>query len=225
MNALTVTTFDKNNFLEDRSPSPSDNSNEYKNSTNSATLEELAKKEDEIQRRMMSGGHFDKRNEHQYENGLYRESADVFNAYVELAEIGDLEAIKRALFYTSYQVSEPNSPSGIPALNDLLVLKVLTIINQIAIEDILDEELKLMLRRYYRVSRYHFMRFDSLKNLKVASEHGRIVLSNSKSHTVILIDARWGITCIQSVIDISKDLSFSFAKLVWYLPIFNFVTR
>ena len=149
-------------------------------------IEELSKKEDDIQRSMTSGGHFDQRNEHLHENGLYRESANVFKAYVELAEAGNLEAIKRALFYTWYQISEPNSLSGIPQLDDVLVLKVLTIVDQMAKEGVLDEELKNMLPFYYLVACYYFERFDGLEDLKAASEPGDDIytqVSNSFDYT------------------------------------------
>ena len=149
-------------------------------------IEELAKKEDEIQLSMMSGGHFDERNEHMHETGLYRESANVFKAYVELAVAGNLEAIKRAFFYSWYQISEPNSLSGIPVLDDVLVLKILTIVNQMAKEDSLDEELELMLRLYYLVACYYFERFDGLEDLKAVSERGKdplARLTTSYNHT------------------------------------------
>ena len=131
--------------------------------------DELAKKEDDIQLGKKGEGPLTERVECLSQHDVYRESTNVFLAYVELAEAGDLEATKRALFYTWYQMSEPNPSSGIPVLDDVPVFKILTIVNQIAKEDLLDKELKYMLPYYYAVACFYFERFDGLDDLLVAS--------------------------------------------------------
>ena len=113
-------------------------------------------------------------------NGLYREWQELFSAYVHLAEGGDLESIKRALFFYWYQCFEPNALSGVSDLDKRLTERVLGIIDSMAEDDELNSELTLMLPFYYSVCNWYLEGFQGLNNLLSASTRNRDMWQTQK---------------------------------------------
>jgi len=134
------------------------------------SIELLTEIERSIQIRMPKGGTFEDRNDFLISNGIYKEYQSVFEKYSELGVSGDLEALKRSLFFLWYQCSEPNQLSGLDELNEALTEKVLARIDRIAEENHLDEELEFMLPYYYQVCEWYFDRFNNLNSLSIASK-------------------------------------------------------
>jgi len=132
-------------------------------------LEEITRKETELLHRMPKGGFCEERDEYLKKHDLYKEWQEIFTHYVEIATTGDIEAIKRALFFLWYQCSEPNQLSGINNLDEHLVEKVLLIVDKLAESHELDSELKWMLPYYYSVAEWYFARFQKLNGLLAAS--------------------------------------------------------
>ena len=87
-----------------------------------------------------------------------------------MAKEGNIEALKRALFILWYEWSEPNWLSGISGLDEGLVEEVLHMVNAMAKEDRLDNELRWMLPWYYKITEYYLCRADGLDDLRRFSE-------------------------------------------------------
>ena len=132
-------------------------------------IEELTQIEKSIKSRMPEGGHFEERHAYLSEHGLYEDWRSLFVQYANLALDGDLEAIKRALFFIWYQCAEPNQLSGINELDEDLVEKVLLKVDSLFGSGKLDIELTFMLPFYYQVAEWCFERFSGLENLVQAS--------------------------------------------------------
>ena len=101
--------------------------------------------------------------------GIYDAWRNTFKQYVILARQDNLEALKRALFLHWYACSEPNELSGIFMLNKSLVMEVLTLVNNLILEEKLDTELKWMLSYYYSDTDWYIDRFEGFDELKKIS--------------------------------------------------------
>ena len=134
------------------------------------SIEILTEIESSIQGRMPQSGTFEERHVFFTANGIYREWQSVFEKYAEQGIDGDLEALKRALFFLWYQCAEPNQLSGLSELNEIVTEEVLAKINCIAEGSNLDEELTFMLPYYYQVCEWYFDRFSNLNSLYEASQ-------------------------------------------------------
>jgi len=132
-------------------------------------IENLTQLEKSIEIRMPNGGHFEERDEYLLSYGLYNDWSDVFIKYVNLALSGNLEALKRSLFFLWYQCSEPDQLSGIRELDEDMTNKILIKIDSMAEADELDAELTFMLPFYYQVAEWYFERFNDLDNVRKAS--------------------------------------------------------
>jgi len=147
-------------------------------------LEDLTNQETELLQSMPKNGFFKERDEYLEKNGIYKRWRDIFEGYVHLASAGDIEAVKRALFFLWYQCSEPNALSGINNLDDNLVEKALLIVNSIAENEDLDMELKWMLPYYYAVTNWYFERFKGLNSLLKASKRNENLWETEKSKSI-----------------------------------------
>ncbi len=87
-----------------------------------------------------------------------------------LAQDGDLEALKRALFFAWYQLAEPSWLSGIDQLPDNETRSVVTVLEEFLERDIEDQELEYMLPYYMAVCSYYLERFYPLPNIEKASD-------------------------------------------------------
>jgi hypothetical protein len=97
---------------------------------------------------------------------------EIFQKYVTLAKLGDLEALKRAVFLLWYQYSVPLWVSGLLGLDGQGSREVLQILDRMAKEDKLDLELQWMLPHYYRLADYYLEVWEGLDlaELKKASQ-------------------------------------------------------
>jgi len=133
-------------------------------------IDELTERENRLEKNMPSGGYFEERDEYLKNNKIYEENKSIFCEYVSLANKGNLEAIKRALFYLWYQCSEPNQLSGISELDERKIQSILLAVNKLSENMKLDVELKYMLPYYYQVCEWYFERFKNLEALLLASK-------------------------------------------------------
>ena len=104
--------------------------------------------------------------------GIYAAWRDIFAQYAALAKEGDLEALKRALFFVWAECSMARLMTGLKDLDEGLTKEVLGSADKLAADGRLDEELEWMLPYYYVVEPLYLDRFDDLDALKKAShEH------------------------------------------------------
>ncbi len=89
-------------------------------------------------------------------SGIFNRYRCVYNAYVDLALQGDLEALKRALFLCWFEVVEPSFLTGIAELDGDRSWRVLEYLEVLASTNKLDKELRWMLPYYYAVADYYF---------------------------------------------------------------------
>ncbi len=82
------------------------------------TVENIGKEEDILSKRMPVDGFIESKDVYLKEHGLYEEWRAIYSKYVNLAQGGELEALKRALFYAWFQLAEPCWLSGICELPD-----------------------------------------------------------------------------------------------------------
>lgn len=80
--------------------------------------------------------------------GIGRAYADVHRGYVQLAETGDLEALKRAIFLQWFQVAEPAFLSGIGDLDADAMTCALALVDKLCSSNLVDEEFQWMLVHY-----------------------------------------------------------------------------
>ncbi len=102
-------------------------------------------------------------------DGVYTAWRDLFQQYVALAREGDLEALKRALFFVWAQYSMSHLMTGIKDLADELVRETLGIADKRTQDGRLDAELEWMLPYYYLIEPFYLDRLDDLDALKQAS--------------------------------------------------------
>ena len=137
------------------------------------TVEIIGKEEAALQEKMPNGGYIEDRNKYLNENKLYDEWRDLYTKYVRLAQDGDIEALKRAVFYAWYQLSEPGWLSGISELPDHETQIVVNLLETYLSKGSVDEELKQMLPYYMVVCSYYLERFYPLPHIQKASIMGK----------------------------------------------------
>ena len=104
--------------------------------------------------------------------GVYAAWRDIFRQYVSLARKGDLEALKRALYFVWAEHSIGPLGTGIKNLDEDLATEALGIADRLAVDDRPDAELEWMLPYYYVVDPAYLDRFEDLDALKRTSrEH------------------------------------------------------
>jgi hypothetical protein len=102
-------------------------------------------------------------------DGVYAAWRDVFGQYVALARNGDLEALKRGLFFVWAECSISHVLTGIKDLGEEMTRETLGLADERARDAWLDAELEWMLPYYYLVAPLYLDRFEGLDALKQAS--------------------------------------------------------
>jgi hypothetical protein len=102
-------------------------------------------------------------------DGVYAAWRDVFGQYVALAQKGDLEALKRALFFVWAECSISHLTTGIKDLDGETVRETLGLADKLVRDSRLDAELEWMLPYYYLVEPWYLDRFEDLDALKQTS--------------------------------------------------------
>lgn len=126
--------------------------------------------ENQLFEEMPEHGYFEDRDKYLRERNLYEKWAQVFEQYALLAQAGNLEALKRGLFFAWYQMSEPSPLSGIPVLEDSKCKLVFEMVDEKCKNNNLDKELVWSLPYYFQICDYYFERFEPLAHLRLASE-------------------------------------------------------
>ncbi len=103
------------------------------------------------------------------QNGVYAAWREVFGQYVALARGGDLEALKRALFFVWAECSMSHLMTGIKDLGEEVIKEALGIVDKLVRDGGLDTELEWMLPYYYLVEPLYLDCFEGLDALKQAS--------------------------------------------------------
>jgi hypothetical protein len=103
------------------------------------------------------------------ETGICDAWGRIFNAYVDLAREGDIEALKRAIFLVWIESTEPPQVSWIWDLDEERVKEVLCLANTMAKEGRLDAELQWMLPWYSHITHY-LCQFEDLDDIVKASK-------------------------------------------------------
>ena len=134
------------------------------------TIESIGRKEAALQKQMPVEGYIEHRDVFLKKHGIYEKWREIYSDYVALAQLGDLEALKRAIFYAWYQLAEPGWLSGISKLPDHETKIAVEILEQKLADGFIDEELKLMLPYYMTVCSYYLERFYPLPSIQKASE-------------------------------------------------------
>ena len=101
--------------------------------------------------------------------GVYAAWREIFGQYADLAQNGDQEALKRALYLLWATHSIGPLMTGIKDLDEEAVRGVLGLADRLAANSQLDAELDWMLPYYYVVDRVYLDRFEDLDALKRAS--------------------------------------------------------
>lgn len=101
--------------------------------------------------------------------GVYAAWRDIFGQYAALARKGDLEALKRAIFFVWAQRSISPLLTGIKHLDEDLSREILGLADERARDGRLDAELAWMLPYYYLVAPLYLDRFEGLDALKQAN--------------------------------------------------------
>jgi len=101
--------------------------------------------------------------------GVYAAWRAVFGQYVALAGKGDLEALKRALFFIWAECSMSHLMTGIKDLAEETIREALGIVDKLVRDGGLDAEFGWMLPYYYLVEPLYLDCFEDLDALKQAS--------------------------------------------------------
>jgi hypothetical protein len=148
------------------------------------TVEEIGDEEIALQKRMPVDGHIEHRDKYLADNGLYDEWRNIYKKYVALAQKGDLEALKRALFFSWYQLAGQEWLSGIGKLPDDQTQIVVNLLEELLSKNMEDHEIALMLPYYMAVCDYYLERFYPLPHIQKASvstaDQGRPALVSDK---------------------------------------------
>jgi hypothetical protein len=100
---------------------------------------------------------------------VYAAWRELFGQYVALAQKGDLEALKRALFFVWAECSMHHLLTGIKDLAEETIREALGIADRLVRHGGLDAELAWMLPYYYLVEPLYLDCFEDLDALKQAS--------------------------------------------------------
>lgn len=119
------------------------------------TLDELTALENDWLSRHPSRGFMEEKDAQCERDGIYEAWRRIFAEYVALARSGNLEALKRALFLAWYEQAEPCPLSGLHLLDAEAKKEVLQLLEDLARQDQLDDELKWMLPYYYSVADWY----------------------------------------------------------------------
>ena len=132
---------------------------------------------------MPVGGYVKERATYLKNHGLYEQWREIYTKYVCLAEAGDIEALKRAIFFAWYQFSEPSWLSGIRDLPDDQTRIVVNLLEEYLAYPQEDLEFKQMLPYYMAVCSYYLERFYPLPNIQKVStlieDCGKPILLNT----------------------------------------------
>jgi hypothetical protein len=79
---------------------------------------------------------------------VFRAYADVHRDYVDLAEGGDVEALKRAVFLQWFEVVEPPFLTGLSGLHDSAASRLMALLERRCADGGIDDELGWMLPYY-----------------------------------------------------------------------------
>jgi hypothetical protein len=103
------------------------------------------------------------------QDGVYAAWRELFGQYVALAQKGDLEALKRALFFVWAERSMSRLLTGIRDLAQESIREALDIADKLTRHGGLDAELEWMLPYYYLVEPLYLDCFEDLDAVKEAS--------------------------------------------------------
>jgi hypothetical protein len=103
------------------------------------------------------------------QTGVYEAWREIFRHYVVLAKQGDLEALKRAVYFAWAQCSISRLTTGIKDLDSQATREAFGVADELTQDGRLDAELQWMLPYYYVVERSYLDRFEDLEALKQAS--------------------------------------------------------
>ncbi|MEM8863381.1 MAG: hypothetical protein AAGD96_34150, partial [Chloroflexota bacterium] len=91
------------------------------------------------------------------EANVFSSVQTIFSSYVELADDGNLEALKRALFYAWYEKAEPHVFSGMKFLDTESSERVLKLVGQyFELEANPDDEILAMFSHYQLITDWYF---------------------------------------------------------------------
>lgn len=125
--------------------------------TESRTLEELQREEDRLLEQVrLTEGTVEARTSALAAHGVFRSYTKIHSHYVELAETGDFEALKRAIFLQWFEVVEPPFLTGIQGLDKNAVVRAIALIEQLCAATAIDDELAWMLPYYYLIADWAF---------------------------------------------------------------------
>lgn len=113
-------------------------------------------------------GLIEEKQEQFQQSGLFRESAKIYEAYVELidSEGEGLEALKRALFLHWYHMAEPSCYSGLCELPEDVSRRVFESLERKIESETIDFELQWMVSYYNMIAEWVFTAHSDLPNLK-----------------------------------------------------------
>lgn len=130
--------------------------------------------------RLMVGGYFEEREEFQKGFNIYDEWLEIFLAYAELSLEGNIEALKRAIFFIWYNHAEPYELSGIKHIDKKISAKVLDKLNTMIIEGVVDLELRWMLPWYFFICDYYISDYPGLDALIKFSQKNELLYKTEK---------------------------------------------
>ncbi len=114
-----------------------------------STLDELAHKEEKLIALIDNfKGYLEEKDAFNQKSGIYSQFAQIFLEYAHLALNGNIEALKRAIFYIWYQQAEPYELSGIKNIDNEAAVKIVSMLESMMLKNALDAELKWMLNWY-----------------------------------------------------------------------------
>lgn len=121
------------------------------------TIPELTLEEDRLCSIVMSvTGTIEEMSDQLANVGVYDAYSCVHVAYTKLAVDGDIESLKRAIFLQWYSQSEPACFTGLGRIKEKEELYVLKLLNDLAVTDGFDEEMRWMLLHYYAITDFYF---------------------------------------------------------------------
>jgi hypothetical protein len=93
----------------------------------------------------------------------------IFSSYNEIflkySNLNNIEAFKRAIFIQWIAIIEPDIYSGIGSLNKVIEEQNLKKLDELAFNNLLDEEFKNMVSFYYSISDWYFENFKEIKKV------------------------------------------------------------